>query len=184
MARQLFFALPPAPRSLNDLRAAEGVSGRRGQAINAAQLTLFDVTLEFVSTVLAAENLDLHGGGLRGGRWSLNLNARDPVLRLDQVEYLPGVRVTGTLRKVGTRREHATLRLSGPRTPDGLLRIGPKWITGRLDGKRVRSRVPGASASAAAVGSTGHPGSAAAGRPSARAQAAALLSTRFREALP
>jgi pimeloyl-ACP methyl ester carboxylesterase len=150
---QLFFALPPAPRSLNDLRAAQGVPGRRGQAINAAQLTLFDVTIEFVSTVLAAENLDLHGGGLRGGRWSLNLNARDPVLRLDQVEYLPGVRITGTLRKVGTRREHATLRLSGPRTPHGLLRIGSKWITGRLDGKRVRSRVPGASASAAAAGS-------------------------------
>jgi pimeloyl-ACP methyl ester carboxylesterase len=149
-----FFALPPTPRALSELRAAPGVPGRRGQAINAAELTLFDVTIEFLSTVLAAQSLDLHGGGLRGGHWSLNLNKRDPVLRLSRVEYLPGVRVTGVVRKFGTRRERSVLRLFGPRTPDGVLRFSPKRITGRLGGKPVRVRLERDSASAASARST------------------------------
>jgi pimeloyl-ACP methyl ester carboxylesterase len=158
---QFFFALPPAPRSLNELRAAPGVRGRRGQAISAAELTLFDVTVEFLSTALSGNSLDLHGGGLRGGRWSLNLNKRDPVLRLHGVEYLPGVRVSGAVQKIGTRHEHSVLRLSGPRTPAGVLRIGSKLITGRLGGRRIRSRIPGSGSSASA---------AAAGSPVTRAQ--------------
>ena len=149
-----FFPVPPAPLSLTELRAARGVPGARGRAISAAQLTLFDVTVEFLSTVLAAQDLDLHGGGLRGGRWTLNLNDEHPVLRLYRVEYLPGVRVSGTVRAIGTRRERSNLRLSGPRTPDGVLQIGSKWITGQLGGKPIRARVPGSrsSASAAAAG--------------------------------
>jgi hypothetical protein len=147
-----FFALPPTPRSLSDLRAAAGVSGRRGQAVNAARLTLFDVTIEFLSTVLSAQSLDLHGGGLRGGHWSLNLNKRDPVLRLSRVEYVPGVRVSGVVRKFGTRHERAILQLSGPSTPGGVIRIGLKRIRGRLGGKRID--VHARSASVAAAGST------------------------------
>jgi len=135
------------------VRAAPGVPGRRGQAIYAAELTLFDVEIEFLSSVLATQSLNIHGGGLRGGRWSFNLNERDPVLRLDRVEFLPGVRVSGALSKFGTRREHAVLRLSGPRTPDGVLRLSAKLVTGRLGGKRVRSHVDTASASAARAGS-------------------------------
>jgi hypothetical protein len=42
--------------------------------------------------------------------------------------------VSGTVRAIGTRRERSTLRLSGPRTPDGVLQIGSKWITGQLGG--------------------------------------------------
>jgi pimeloyl-ACP methyl ester carboxylesterase len=148
-----FFAIAPSPRSLSVLRAAPGVPGRRGQAVTAMEMTLIDVTIEFLSTVLAAESLDLHGGGLRGGRWSFNLNERDPVLRLDHVEYLPGVRVSGVLRRFGTRQERSVLRLSGPRTPDGVLHLTPTRIAGRLGGKRVRSRLDTASASAASSGS-------------------------------
>ncbi|MEA2418503.1 MAG: hypothetical protein QOE60_709, partial [Thermoleophilaceae bacterium] len=85
---------------------------------------------------------------------TLDLNADDPVLRLFGVEYLPGVRVSGTVSKVGTRKESSTLRLAGPGTPDGTLRIGRKWISGRLGGKRIRARVPGSRASAADVRST------------------------------
>jgi hypothetical protein len=143
-----FFPFPPAPRSLDQLRGVRGVPGVRGKAISAAQLTLFDVTVEFLSTVLAAQDLDLRGGGLRGGRWTLDLNDERPVLHLYEVEYLPGVQVSGTVRGIGTRRERSTLRLSGPRTPDGVLRLGRKWITGSLGGKPVRSRVPGSESSA------------------------------------
>ena len=145
-----FFALPPAPLSLDQLRPVRGVPGRRGAAISAAELTLFDITLDFLSAALAGNSLDLHGGGLRGGRWTLNLNERNPVLRLYRVEYMPGVRISGTLRDVGTRRERSVLRLSGPGTPDGVVHLGRRWITGRLDGKRVRSPVQGTTRIAAA----------------------------------
>jgi pimeloyl-ACP methyl ester carboxylesterase len=148
------FAFPPAPLSLVQLRPARGVRGERGRAISAVELTLFDVSVEYLSSILGGGSLDLHGGGLRGGHWSLNLDTRRPVLHMHAVEYMPGVRVSGTVRDLGTRRERSNLQVSGPRTPDGVLRIGPRWIAGRLDGKPVRSRVRGsAAATAAAAGS-------------------------------
>jgi pimeloyl-ACP methyl ester carboxylesterase len=149
-----FYALPPAPRALSDLRAARGVPGKRGRAINAAQATLFDVTVQFVSSLLTARDLDLRGGGLRGGRWSIDLSVRRAALRLSRVEFIPGVFVSGIQRDFGRRRELAVLHLSGPGTPDGVVRIGTKRITGRLGGKPFSTRVPGSRASAAAAGAT------------------------------
>jgi pimeloyl-ACP methyl ester carboxylesterase len=147
-----FFAFPPAPLSLDELRPVRGVPGVRGRAISAVELTLFDVTVEFLSSLLAGDSLDLRGGGLRGGRWSLNLDVRRPTLKLHAVEYLPGVRVSGELRDVGTRRERASLQVSGPRTPDGVLRISRGSISGELGGERVRVRASGSAAAAAAAG--------------------------------
>jgi pimeloyl-ACP methyl ester carboxylesterase len=150
----LLGALPPAPLRLRQLRAVPGVPGERGAAINAAELTLFDVTVEFLSTLAGVDQNEIHGGGLRGGRWTLKLGKRSARLGLDGVEYMPGIRVSGTIGGLGTRKERSVLRLAGPRTPDGVLRIGRKWILGELGGRRVRSRVPGAStASAARAGS-------------------------------
>jgi pimeloyl-ACP methyl ester carboxylesterase len=146
----LLAALPPAPLVLRQLRAVPGVPGERGAAINAAELTLFDVTVEFLSTLITANDDTVRGGGLRGGRWALTLGKRSAFLRLDDVEYMPGIRLSGTIRRLGSRKERAVLRLSGPHTPHGVLRIGDKWIQGRLDGKHVRSRLPGASAAVAA----------------------------------
>ena len=71
-------------------------------------------------------------------------------MRMWRIEYLPGVFVSGTVHRLGTRRELSTLRLSGPRTPDGTLRIGLKTIAGVLGGRPVRSRVLGATAAASA----------------------------------
>ena len=150
----LFFALPPAPLSLNELRPARGVPGVRGRAVNAVELTLFDVTVEYLSGVLSGQTLDLRGGGLRGGRWTLNLNARKPVLRLRGVEYMPGVLVSGEVRRLGSRREHSILRVYGPRTPDGVLVIGRKRIAGRLGGKVVAAPAPNLTASAARAGAS------------------------------
>ena len=61
-----------------------------------------------------------------------------------RIEFLPGVFVSGTVHRLGSRRELSNLRVSGPGTPDGNLRIGRKTITGVLGGRPVRSRVPGA----------------------------------------
>jgi hypothetical protein len=148
----LLEALPPAPLALRQLRAVPGVPGSRGAAINAVELTLFDVTLEFLSTLVSFDEDVIHGGGLRGGRWTLRLGRRSARLRLDGVEYMPGIRVSGTVRGLGTRKERSVVRLSGRGAPNGILRIGHEWIEGRLGGRHVRSRLPGASAAAAAAG--------------------------------
>jgi hypothetical protein len=146
----LLGALPPAPLALRQLRAVPGVPGERGAAINAMELTLFDVTIEFLSTLITADADTAKGGGLRGGHWTLKLGRKSGTLRLVDVEYMPGIQVSGTIRKLGTRKEHSVLRLSGRNTPHGLLRIGTKWIEGRLDGRHVRSKIPGASVATAA----------------------------------
>lgn len=126
--------------------------GARGRAVSAVELTLLDVTLEFLSAGLAAGALDLRGGGLRGGRWSLDLQARRPALRLRAVEYVPGVRVSGEVLRFGTRKERARLRVEGPGAPNGTLTIERGRITGRLAGKRVSATVPGAGGASAAAG--------------------------------
>ena len=53
--------------------SARRARGQRGEAINALELTLFDVTVEFLSTLISANDNTVHGGGLRGGRWALKL---------------------------------------------------------------------------------------------------------------
>jgi pimeloyl-ACP methyl ester carboxylesterase len=143
-------ALPPAPLSLRQLRSVPGVPGVRGAAINAAELTLFDVTLEFLSTLISADQDTVRGGGLRGGHWALKLGKKAGRLTLDDVEYMPGIRVSGKITELGTRKERAVLHLSGPSTPDGELRFGRRFIEGRLDGKHVRSKLPGSSIATAA----------------------------------
>ena len=172
---QLFYALPPAPLSLTELRVAPGVRGARGRAINAVQLTVLDVTLESLSALFASSNLKLHGGGLRGGRWWVNLGGRSPFLRMRRIEFLPGVFVSGTVHRLGSRRELSNLRVSGPRTPDGNLRIGRKTITGVLGGRPVRSRVLGAAAARVGRGPDGGPRRAGARAASPRQATATAL---------
>ena len=139
-------ALPPSPLSLRELPAARGVKGLRGRAISGAEVTVFDVTLSWLSGAVALDKNVLHGGGLRGGTWSIKLTSKSGNLKLHELEYIPGVRVSGAMTGVGTKKEHTVLRLSGPRTPHGTLHFGRKLITGRLAGKPVRSRLPGGSA--------------------------------------
>jgi pimeloyl-ACP methyl ester carboxylesterase len=146
----LLGALPPPPLVLRQLRGIPGVPGERGAAINAVELTLFDVTLEFLSSVVSSDADTIHGGGLRGGRWSLKFGKRSGTLKLDDVQYMPGILVSGETTKLGTRKERSVLRLSGSRGPHGVLRIGTRRIEGVLDGRHVRAKVPGLSVATAA----------------------------------
>jgi pimeloyl-ACP methyl ester carboxylesterase len=134
----LFPTLPPAPRGLRDLRPAPRLRGARGRTVSAVELTLLDVTISLASASLTGPSAKLRGGGLRGGRWSVNLQADPPVLRLRRVEYVPGVHVSGAVRRFGGRREEAHLRVTGRGAPNGVLRITREGITGRLGGKPVR----------------------------------------------
>jgi hypothetical protein len=88
------------------------------------------------------------GGGLRGGRWAVRLSRS--VLRLHAVELVPGVRVSGTIRRFLGRREHGRLRLAGPGTPAGVLELDRHGIRGRLGGRTVTTRAAAGAAIAGA----------------------------------
>jgi pimeloyl-ACP methyl ester carboxylesterase len=143
--------LPPAPLRLRELRPAPQVPGERGRTISAVDLTLLDVATEFFSTVYTATGPVVRGGGLRSGRWELNLRRGGELLRLHAVEYLPGLRLTGTVESFLSRRPLGRLRVSGPAGAEGTLRWTPRLIEGRLDGIPVRSQTRGAAAAAAAA---------------------------------
>jgi pimeloyl-ACP methyl ester carboxylesterase len=136
-------ALPPSPLGLRQLRSATGIHGVRGRAVVAAELTLFDVSLEFLEQLLNSNSNNLSGAGLRGGTWTLKLTKKSGSLRLRKVEYVPGVYVSGGIEHLATKKEREVLHLSGPRTPDGTIRIGRKSITGRLGGKKVHTKLTG-----------------------------------------
>jgi pimeloyl-ACP methyl ester carboxylesterase len=143
---QLFPPTPPVPTSLRQVKPVRGVSGLRGRALRAVELTLIDAAEQFLAGFLTdpASLLDsfvVRIPGLRGGNFSLSLLARTPTLHLHRLEFVPGVRISGVLRNFGERRQTATLRLSGPGTPDGRLRMRSGRIRGRLGGRRVHGRI-------------------------------------------
>jgi hypothetical protein len=76
------------------------------------------------------------GGGLRGGRYRIDGRVG---LHLSRVVFVPGVRVTGTVRRFATRRQRGRLHLSGRATPDGVLFLRGRRLNGQLGGRPVRA---------------------------------------------
>jgi hypothetical protein len=146
----LFPAFPPPPRSLRELRPVGGIGGVRGKTVRAVERTLVDVAEELLATLLDARPV-VRGGGLRGGRWTLRLERGTP-LRLDAVETVPGVRVSGTIRRFLGRRPHGRLRIFGHAAPDGVLELDRESIRGRLGGRAVSTDIGLGEASAATAG--------------------------------
>jgi pimeloyl-ACP methyl ester carboxylesterase len=123
--------LPP-PTALRQVAPARGVAGLRGRAVTAAALTLRDGLDAMFATFTP------RAGGLRGGRYRLD---RHGTMYLFEVVFVPGVRVSGVLVHYGERRQRGRLRLSGPATPDGVLRIHGHRVSGRLGGQEVHARL-------------------------------------------
>jgi pimeloyl-ACP methyl ester carboxylesterase len=150
--RRLFPTVPPPPRALREVPPARGTRGVRGRALGALALTLRDVSADTVTQLIVdLDDPDLaRGGGLRAGRYRLGGNGG---LHLDGVVFVPGVRVSGRLRRFEEPRQRGTLRLSGPATPDGVLRVRGRRAVGRLGGQRVAASlaVPSGAASARAL---------------------------------
>ena len=144
-----FPALPPPPERLRGVRPAAGTRGIRGRALGALALTLRDVSQDSVTQlVVEADDPDLaRGGGLRGGRYRID---GDFTLHLTRVAFVPGVRVSGRLRRFEERRQRGRLRLHGPSTPDGVLRVRGRRVVGRLGGQRVRTSLAARPAAASA----------------------------------
>lgn len=116
--------VPAFARSLEDVTPATPAAGDRSrrsdrQVAAAAAATVADVIARWWV------NLDATSVGLHGGRWSYE--GDDPVVfDLDAVEFVPGVKVSGTVRRGSTE---VTARVTA-RVPDGAradLRIS--WST-------------------------------------------------------
>jgi pimeloyl-ACP methyl ester carboxylesterase len=141
--------VPLPPRSLRDFRSAPGVGGRRGRVLFAVLDTVSDATLAALE--LDGAGLSARGGGLRSGRfrWA----GSDPVLRLRRYAYVPGLRVTGGVRRGGVGRGSLAVRVAGA---SGRLQLdGRGGATGVLGGRAVRYRAPRRAARAAVAGA-GH----------------------------
>jgi pimeloyl-ACP methyl ester carboxylesterase len=138
--------LPLPPASLDDFRSAPGVGGRRGRAVFAALTTVEEARL--VALQFAIAGVAPRGGGLRSGRFSLSADGKS--VRLRDYAFVPGVRITGTLRILSSSpRGHVTVR--GPNGTSGELDLDSRGgARGRLGGKRVRYRAPRGSSAAAA----------------------------------
>jgi hypothetical protein len=99
-------------------------------------LTLRDVSEDALTRfILDERDPDLaRGGGLRGGRYRIDGRNR---LHLSEVVFVPGVRVSGSVRRFGGRRESGRLRLAGRVT--GVLALHGRRVSGRVGGRRVRA---------------------------------------------
>jgi pimeloyl-ACP methyl ester carboxylesterase len=127
---------PPPPTSLSRVAPTAGVSGTPGRALTALALTLRDVGEDALTRfIFDRRDPDLaRGGGLRGGRYRIDGHNH---LHLADVVFVPGVRVSGLVRRFAARRQDGRLRLGG--RVDGVLSLHGRGVRGRVDGRRVRA---------------------------------------------
>jgi hypothetical protein len=143
-----FRPLPAPPRSLSDFRSASGVGGVRGRAVFATLDSINDAIITAIQ--LEGEQLPPRGGGLRGG--SFRLTDQDSRLSLKRYAYVPGFRVTGTLR-AGDSDITGRLTVTGPRGTSGVVTLTRGGgATGRLGGRPFTYRPRGGNGSAAIAG--------------------------------
>ena len=139
-ARRLIPATPPPPTALRQVSRVPSVAGLRGRALTAVVLTLGDVAEDAFSEPVLAGDRDLaRGGGLRAGRYRID---DEGTLHLEGVTFVPGVRVSGRIVRFTGGRQRGRLRVGGAATPDGVLVLRRRGVTGRLGGVRVSARLP------------------------------------------
>ena len=135
-------AVPPL--LLDEVPPAGGVPGRPGRTLAAAGLTLQDVLGQLLPELLGGllegdVDLSARGGGLRAGRYFTDRrgggDARLDIV-LDEVVYVPGVRVSGRL-SIGLR-SGGRLRIDGPAAAPGTLVFSlTDGVRGRLGGLQI-----------------------------------------------
>lgn len=125
-------ALPP--RSVAGLRPL-GVPGLRGRTARAVIATLDDVS-QAVSFGSGTDTV-VRFRGLRGGRGVGILRPTGLELRLRDYVAVPGVVVTGSVRRGIFGPPVALLRVRGRSAAAGVLRLDGREVTGTLGGRRV-----------------------------------------------
>ncbi|MDX6656629.1 MAG: hypothetical protein QOH62_1422 [Solirubrobacteraceae bacterium] len=162
---------PIAPHALSAFRTPPGTGGSRGRVVSAALVSAIDARVAVIQDLYAGF-AKLQGGGLRGGSYRLQGSSK---LKLRSYSYLASVRVTGTL-ELGGDHPTGTLRVNGPGSLDGTLRLDRKGgATGTIGGRHIRARgIAAASAGAAALrGGAGFPSAARLARAERQARRAA-----------
>ena len=158
--------MPQPPRSVTEFKASRQVPGARGRTLLAVIDTAGEV--RFSALEAAFGGLDPRGGGLRGGSYEAS-DAFEGTVRLRHYEYVPGVRVSGTLR-LGFNSVTGSVRVAG--AVSGRLRVNTSGgASGVLNGRTVRFRRSPATASAWQGGALRVPGA-----PRSRAAAERRLS--------
>jgi pimeloyl-ACP methyl ester carboxylesterase len=137
----------PAPASLQAVPSLPGSRGARGRVLNAVILTILDWAKGFAysldpEALQGSERIVLRVPGLRGGNVVIrgDEDADDISVRLRRLEYVPGVRLSGRLSEAEGDRGGGIIRINGPAGPDGWLRLGRRYLSGRLGGRPVRVR--------------------------------------------
>jgi pimeloyl-ACP methyl ester carboxylesterase len=131
--RQIFTPTPVAPTRLSR------VPGRTQalKTVAAVAATITDVRRQFLGDAIAAGRATPVGArvvGLRSGR----ATAVPGAFSLRDVEYVPGVTVSGAVGRVGVS---GTLSVRGPAGPHGRLTFRTDGtVTGSLGGRKVRTR--------------------------------------------
>ncbi|MDQ3644571.1 MAG: alpha/beta hydrolase [Actinomycetota bacterium] len=110
--------IPVAPRAPLTLRRLKplGFKGVRGRTIRATTRTIDDALAQVIDG-----SGSVRAGGLRGGR--LAFDARTSRLALAGYEYLPDVKVTGTLQVTAGPRLSGRLRVRGGGTRRAVLQV-------------------------------------------------------------
>jgi hypothetical protein len=117
------------------------VTGTRGRALTAVALTLRDVR-DDAHTQFVERGPDLaRGGGLRGGHYRID---QHNALHLTRVEFVPRLRLSGSIDHFAGGHQRGRLRLSG--RLGGSLTLRGRRVSGRLAGQRVAARLPSPSA--------------------------------------
>jgi len=137
-ARQPAFLHPPPlpPRALTHISPTRGYHGLPGRTLHAVLLTLADFTRQFSAQLferLSSAGMfgvqSLRGGGLRAGYFDFNAG----VLRFHGYSYVPGVRISGTVKS-----RYVALEVGGPAAARGLLHNGPREsLAGELGGEAI-----------------------------------------------
>jgi TAP-like protein len=121
-ARLQGLSLPYAPASISELRPT-ATSGLAGRTFSAVSVTLAGVGYD------AAFATSSRRPGLRAG----SVTSTRRTLTLHGVEWIRGVRVTGTISARGA----GTLTVSGPSAAPGTLTFTRTRVSGTLGGQRV-----------------------------------------------
>lgn len=127
------------PRSLREVAPVPGLTGRRAKVLRAAVSTLADASTSDNQAYYAGFD-DTSGGGLRGGAYEVIPTGRGQVMIMRRLEYVPGVRLTGSVLVSGNRaagRAEVT-------APDGLggriVFAGPR-VVARLGGRTLTTTI-------------------------------------------
>jgi pimeloyl-ACP methyl ester carboxylesterase len=128
------FAPTPRPATrASRLAAYANVKGKAGRTVEALRLTVNDARSQVLGQAIALGQTPSGAGGLRSG----HVRVMGSGLSLRSYEYVPGIRISGTLASRGT----STFRVSGSQASRGTVRISEALeVTGRLGGRRIATR--------------------------------------------